>query len=67
MADRDVLEFNGSVFERTIAKYLASRYPGAILVPDRELYSHFLEAPTQIDLMMIHERGVFIIEAKGND
>lgn len=64
MADRKVLEFNGTVFERTIMKYLQSHYPTAVILHDRELYSDFLGKPTQFDLVMIHEKGVFVIEAK---
>lgn len=65
MADRKVLEFNGTVFEKTIIKYLHNHYPDAVLLHDRELFSHFLRKNTQVDLIMIHEKGVFVIEAKG--
>ena len=64
MADRKLLEHNGFVFECAIARNLARRYPNAIILQNKELYSHFLKKNTQIDLIMICNRGVFIIEAK---
>jgi hypothetical protein len=65
MADRRTLEFNGSRFEATICKYLISKYPEASILTDVHVFSDFLQKETQIDLIMIHPRGVFVIEAKG--
>lgn len=64
MAERKVLEYNGSVFENTIARNLARRYPNAIIIQNRTLYSDFLKNDTQIDLILIQRKGIFIIEAK---
>ena len=64
MAERKVLEYNGSVFENTIARNLARRYPDAIIIQNRQLYSDFLKNDTQIDLILILSKGIFVIEAK---
>lgn len=65
MADRKTLEFNGNIFESTICRYLISRYPESKILTDVHVYSEYLKKETQIDLIMIHPRGVFVIEAKG--
>ena len=64
MSDRRQLEFNGTIFENIINRELASRYSDAIVLPNVTLWSDFLEKNTQIDLLLIHPRGVFVIEAK---
>ena len=64
MAERKVLEYNGSVFENTIARNLARRYPDAIIIQNRQLYSDFLKNDTQIDLILILSKGIFVIEAR---
>lgn len=65
MADRRALEFNGMAFEHTITKYLSHRYPNAVILNNRTLFSRYLGKTTQIDLIMVHPSGVFVIEAKG--
>lgn len=64
MAERKVLEYNGSVFENTVARNLARRYPDIIIIQNRTLYSDFLGNDTQIDLIAIQRKGIFVIEAK---
>ena len=65
MADRRTLEFNGNRFESAVCRYLISKYPDAYLLTDIGIFSSFLDKMTQIDIIMIHPRGVFVIEAKG--
>ena len=65
MADRHVLEFNGTVFESAISRLLKRKYPEAVVLSDLSIFSDFLDKDTQIDVLMIHPRGVFVIEAKG--
>lgn len=64
MADRGTLEFNGSVFEDTIARHLKQWFPDSIVLSNLELSSAYLGKVTQIDLIMIHSKGIFVIEAK---
>ncbi len=64
MADRSTLEFNGSVFENTIARHLTALFPDGVVLNDRELESTYLGKRTQIDLIFIHQQGIFVIEAK---
>lgn len=65
MADRRALEFNGMAFEHTITKYLRHRYPDAVILNNRSLFSKYLGKVTQIDVIMVHANGVFVLEAKG--
>jgi len=65
MADRRTLEFNGMAFENTVMRYLSHRYPEASLLSNLTLFSQFLGKVTQIDVVMVHPNGVFVIEAKG--
>ena len=65
MADRHVLEFNGTVFESAISRLLKRKYPEAVVLSVLSSITECLHKDTQNDLLMIHPRGVFVIEAKG--
>ena len=64
MADRGILEWNGISFENVILRHLSSRYSGSIFLHDLGLYSSYLKKDTQIDIVFIDTKGVFVIEAK---
>ncbi len=64
MADRSVLEYNGMSFENMIARHLKSKYPESEVLHNRELFSPYLKKTTQIDLILLHPKGIFVIEAK---
>lgn len=64
MADRGVLEWNGISFENIILRHLSSKYSGSIFLHNLELYSDYLKKDTQIDIVFIDSKGVFVIEAK---
>lgn len=64
MADRSLLEFNGNYFETIIAGLLAEKYPEAKILHDVSLFCTYLGKTTQIDVIMLHPRGLFVIEAK---
>lgn len=64
--DRKTLEFNGACFEAQISRMLARLYPDGRILADVHLPCKFLnKEETQIDLILVHPRGVFVIEAKG--
>lgn len=63
--NRQVLEFNGNVFETAVQQTLAREFPDAVILHDKKVYSSYLKKDTQIDLVMIDSYGVFVIEAKG--
>lgn len=65
MSDRRILELNGTIFENRVASYLHHRYPACEVLQNRTLFSDFLGKDTQIDLIMVSTKGVFVIEAKG--
>ena len=63
--NREVQEFNGNYFELEVYGILQKAFPNSIIIHNKELYSNFLGKNTQIDLILIDRRGVFVIEAKG--
>lgn len=64
MANRDKLLYIGDTFEFEIMDVLRVAFPDAVLIHDRKIYSDYLQQDTQIDVIMIHSSGVFVIEAK---
>lgn len=63
--DRKVLEFNGSFFEQEIVKSLYEQFSDeCIVIHNKELYSDFLGKNTQIDVILLHKHGAYVIEAK---
>lgn len=64
--DKKGLERNGNVFELRVCRYLHSRYGAkAVVLHNREVWSEYLGTDTQIDVILILPKGVFVIEAKG--
>lgn len=64
MANRATLELNGNFFESLIASSLASAFPEAKVLHNLEVYSVFLKKNTQVDVLLVHPTGIFVIEAK---
>lgn len=62
--DRRKLEFKGNLFENYIAVELSNRFPEARFILNKELYSPFLRKDTQIDLIMVTDKVIYVIEAK---
>ena len=63
--DRKVLEFNGNFFEQEIVNDLYEQFGDeCIIIHNKELYCNFLKKNTQIDVILLHRRGAFVIEAK---
>lgn len=63
--NRTVCEVNGTLFEAEIMQRLQVDYPECEIVPDVEVYSHYLKDNTQIDMLVVTPKGLFAIEAKG--
>lgn len=61
---RSDLEMSGGLFEVSISGYLSRKYPGARVLQNLELYSHQLGKDTQVDIVLVHQKGIFVIEAK---
>lgn len=64
MADRAILKFNGNWFEQQIERRLDVEFSDAVFVHDCSLYSNYLKKDTQIDIIMLHKSGIYVIEAK---
>lgn len=62
--DRKKLEYKGNLFENYIAVELSNKFPSAKFILNKELYSPFLQKDTQIDLIMVTDKVVYVIEAK---
>lgn len=64
MASRKVLELNGNFFESVITANLESAFPDAKVFHNFEVYSDFLKKNTQIDVLLVHKTGIYVLEAK---
>lgn len=64
MMDRDVLFYNGALFENEIARYLKQHFSDIEVLVNLRLFSSYLRKDTQIDVVAICSFGVFVIEAK---
>lgn len=64
MADRRVLVYNGETFEFDIMDKLEALFPDMVILHNLTIYSHYLQKDTQIDLIAVSPKGVFVIEAK---
>lgn len=62
--NRKVLSFNGTLLENEITRHLYNSFGGIEVVQNKRLFSAYLRKDTQIDVIAIHEGGVFVIEAK---
>ena len=63
--NRRTLEFNGNYFEQIIVNHLHSYYGGdCVVLHNKELFSNYLGKDTQIDVILIHKKGICVIEAK---
>lgn len=64
MADRASLEFNGNWFEQQIARRLSAAFPESRVFHDCRIFSQYKNRFTQIDIIMVHSSGIYVIEAK---
>lgn len=64
MSNRQALLAIGETFEFIIMSLIRSKFPESIILHDIHLYSYYLNAITQIDIIVICRNGVFVIEAK---
>ena len=62
--ERKKLEFKGNLFENYIAIELSNKFPLARFILNKDLYSPFLQKNTQIDLIMVTDKVIYVIEAK---
>lgn len=62
--DFNALETVGGFFETEIVFALQSLFPDAIFMRNIRLYSYALDKETQVDVVMLHKAGIFVIEAK---
>ncbi|MEY8333124.1 nuclease-related domain-containing protein [Lachnospiraceae bacterium 47-T17] len=62
--DRKILEYNGTLFENEITRYLYANFPNISVIQNKQLFSAYLRKDTQIDVIAVCDFGVFIIEAK---
>ena len=62
--NRQVLEYNGSLFETEIARYLYAHFKGIKVIVDKSTFSAYLRKDTQIDVIAVCDFGIFVIEAK---
>lgn len=58
------LEALGEEFELEISQYLQLKYPKSEVLHNNSIYCEFLKKETQMDLIFITDRNVYIIEAK---
>jgi hypothetical protein len=62
--NRGRLEELGAVFELEIMDYLAEKFPNSIIMHNLEVFCKPLEKDTQIDIIMLTDKNVYLIEAK---
>lgn len=62
--NRRDLEFKGSMFENYLAATISKHLPKCKIILNKEVFSHFLDDTTQIDVIIISDNNVYIIEAK---
>ena len=62
--DRRQLENLGIDFELEIERYIMSKYPDSIVLHNLTIYSTKLEKDTQLDLVLLTNKCVYVIEAK---
>lgn len=62
--DRTHLEELGTEFEFKIMRYLGIKFPQAVFLHDLSIYCKRLDKETQIDLIMITDKEIYVIEAK---
>lgn len=62
--DRKILEFNGTVLENEITRYLYRNFDGISVIQNKQVFSAYLRKDTQIDVIAVCPFGIFVIEAK---
>lgn len=64
MASRKVLEMNGNLFESRVVRVLQESEQDATVLHNVSVFSKFLEKDTQIDAILVHRKGLIVVEAK---
>ena len=62
--DRQTLELNGGLFEAMISRLLQKTFPDYYTLLNKELFSYRINNTTQIDVIFVTPKLVFVIEAK---
>lgn len=62
--DRKKAVLQGSLFELNAISALQEKFPDAIFFNNVTVYSHVLQKDTQVDVIMLHSKGIFVIELK---
>ena len=62
--DRNTLVCIGTRFEEQVIVTLYDSIPGVMVLHDKHLQSKYLGTETQIDIIAVCNKGVFVIEAK---
>lgn len=61
---RKTLEIIGTIFENKVLLHLKEKFKDSVVLHNINVYSPSLKKETQIDLVLINKKGIFVIEAK---